>query len=182
MELGRAMNSAFEAWQQSQPRAPAYEVLSLHATTVHVPPAAAAVYHALPDAVQTLLTDPNYHTIFLAPCGVSVNLPWELVQVPERSDAGSAPSSHYVGLQRLLPRTRGLGELSEVLQRQPMRGGNGITVPHATVTRTRGRHGARAVVVGNPLHTGVASLPHAQRRCHSLGSMVAPARFSFGSR
>lgn len=171
------MERAIAAWQQSHPRAPAYEVLSLHATTAHVPPAAAAVYYALPDDVQALLTNDNYKTIFLAPCGATVNLPWELVRVPEKGREGNEEEWTYLGLQRLLPRTHGLGELTEVLQRHPRNEENGIKRPGGRRTRTRGGRGAPAVVVGNPLHTGTPPLPDSRTAAQALAARLRQGGF-----
>jgi hypothetical protein len=127
--------------------------------------------------VQALLIDQRYHTIFLAPCGATVNLPWELVQVPEHADADREGTRRYVGLRRRLPRTYGLGELSAVLQRQPQYAGRGTVGPHATRTRTRGAHNARAGVVGNPLHAGADPLPHARTAAMALATRLRQRDF-----
>jgi hypothetical protein len=138
-------------------------VLSLQATTAHVPRAAEAAYRALPADVQELLTSDDYGTIFLAPCGETVNLPWELLRLP--GQAGSGTNGTYLGLQRLLPRAHGLGELLSVLRRQSGR----------TYAMRSRRH--RAVVVGNPLHTGAHPLQYAREAAQGLAKRLRQRGF-----
>jgi hypothetical protein len=84
------------------------------ATTAHIPQMAEAVHRELPDEVKELLRGNNYNTIFLAPRGTTVNLPWELVRVPGRKRDGGEKEGIDVGLRGLLHRTHGVGELMEV--------------------------------------------------------------------
>ncbi len=135
---------------------------SRSAVAAHIPAAGEAVFTLLPDGVKTLLASNDYETVFLAPCSTTINLPFEMLYVPEewqgqgknRTRGSRREAWPYVGLRRLMPRVHGLGELAQVLKRQPT--------------------GKKAVVVGNPLHHGFLHSKHpcpvCQGTCPVCGS------------
>src|SRR5262249_30055925 len=120
--------------------------IAMGALAIHLSETAASVYPTLPANVRELFDDPAVQTIFMAPCGATINLPWELVWIPGRGQ--------YLGLSHVLPRTHGLGELASVLERQPFSGR------------------PRAVVVGNPLHTTADPLENARLAAKSLAKRL----------
>ena len=85
----------------------------------------------LPGAIRDLLFDATCRTIILAPCGESSLFPWESLHL----------DGDYFALRKVVARTHGLGELEQVLQRQP--------------------ETPSAVIVGNPRHEGAPDLPAA---------------------
>ena len=92
--------------------------------------AAEAATALLPEPVREVLfgTDPT--TLFLAPCGRSMLLPWEFLRLP-----GAPGDAGWLGLRRGLPRVHSLAELAVVVERQPPAGSQ-----------------RQALVVGDPAH------------------------------
>ena len=99
---------------------------------------AAQCARLLPGRMRDLLFGNKFHTIFLAPCGRSSLFPWEILHL----------NGDYVALRKVVARTHGLGELEEVLNRQP-------------VTQS-------AVIVGNPQHEAAIDLPAAGTQASAL--------------
>jgi hypothetical protein len=81
-----------------------------------IQPAGKRVFDLLPRLVKELLMDFDT-TVFLAPCGKTVNFPFELIYL----DAEWRRSSElpYLGLRVLMPRVHGLTEMEEVTRRHP---------------------------------------------------------------
>jgi hypothetical protein len=113
--------------------------------------AGAAAFALLPERIQRLLAGGDTHVVFLAPCGATVNVPFELLR---------PPGGHYLGLDRLLPRVHSLAELARVLDRRPPANG----------PRT-------ALVIGDPCHQGAKRLPHASQAASTLAGRLEQTGF-----
>ena len=160
-------DAAEQAMTRELPAGPlsrAERVRCRSAVAERLPAAGEAVYESLPAPVRAVLTEGRYNTIFIAPCGATVFVPFEIIRIP--GDAATTNTKAgwddaYVGLRVLLPRVRGLAELADVLRRRPA----------APVSR------ARAVVVIDPTVPGLNPLPDLARAGRDLARRLRASDF-----
>jgi hypothetical protein len=109
---------------------------SRNAIAARIGPVGEAAFKFLPGGVQELLRGSDFQTVFVAPCGATINLPLEMLHVPNGRTAGCTYDDSLVGLRKSLPRIHGLVELSATWGRQPSNSAR------------------KALIVGNPHHHG----------------------------
>jgi len=120
--------------------------------------AAQSVSALLPTTVRDLLFTSDLDVVFISACPRTANFPFEFVTSADRPGSWATRDHTYLGLRRIFSRVVSLRDLNDIVARQPT--------------------GDGAVLVGNPSHNGLCSLPGAHHECQVLSGMLQSRKFS----
>jgi hypothetical protein len=120
--------------------------------------AAQAVSALLPATVRDVLFTSDLDAIFISPCARTANLPFEFITCVDPAQSHPTLDRTYLGARRILSRVVSLRSLNNIETRQPV--------------------GDGALLVGNPLHNGLCSLPGAHHECEVLSQMFRSHNFT----
>jgi hypothetical protein len=145
LQLQSQMSSAFEEISRAAAEGKTKSDATIEAAAETITKLGSEAFALMPERLRAIFTDESLDTIFLIPCMLTVNLPFESLCTSHPSSIlDFGVRANFLGLRHVLPRLNGFTELRSVVTRQPK--------------------GEVAVVVGNPLHqTAELRLPSLPR-------------------